>query len=175
MKHTRLTLLAACLCLSFAAWAQPSKGSVMIGGSAGINSYKYEEYSSTTIRLSPFAAFFIADQIAIGGSLGLEFRGGDADGSTFSIGPIGRYYVNNDGDARFFGQVGIQYSVIDLGGNSDSFSNFGWGVAAGVDWFLNPNVALEAALSYTSDKDEDAEESDSNIGLNIGVAAFIGN
>jgi len=35
-------------------------------------------------------------------------------------------------------------------------------------------VALEALLNFNSNKDQDDDMSETNIGLNIGVSAFIG-
>lgn len=174
MKHKTLAMLAGLLLCAGAAFAQPVQGSVLIGGTAGFNSTSFDEDNFTTVHLNPVLGFFITDQLAVGASATLTFFGGDADGSTFGIGPFIRYYFNNSGDARFFGQAGIEYTSTDPGEPFDSFSTFGFNVGAGVDWFLNPNVALEAVLAFGSAKEEDADESVTNIGLNIGVAAFIG-
>ena len=173
MKHKTLALLAGFLLISGLAFAQPVQGSVLLGGTAGFNSSSFGDANTTTIHFQPLFGYFIADQFAIGASANATFFGGDADGSSFGIGPFVRYYFNNSGNARFFGQAGISYNSTDPGDNFDSFSSFGFGVAAGVDLFLNSNVALEASLGFSSSKLEDADESTTNIGLNIGVAAFL--
>ena len=174
MKISMYMFLLSCLLFSQSAFAQPSQGSIMIGGSAGFNSRSYDGDTYTYIYLLPEVGYFVTDQIAVGALLNLEFFGGDGDGSWIGIGPFGRYYFNNSGPARFFGQAGIEFYNIDFGGNSDSFTNFGFNIGAGVDYFLNESVALEALLNFNSNKDQDDDESEKNIGLNIGVSVFIG-
>jgi len=155
------------------AWAQPEKGSVMIAGSAGFNAYSHGDYSSSTIWLAPQVGYFVTDNIEVGALVDLTFYGGDADGSYIEFGPFGRYYFNNSGPARFFGEVGVDIISEDPGGNADSYSNFGFNIAAGVDYFLNDWVALEGALRFNSNKYSDEDESRTNFGLRIGVATFI--
>jgi hypothetical protein len=176
MKHFKtLLLLTGMLCIGLTAWAQPSKGSAMIGGNAGFNSYSYGDFSSSYIYLGPRVGYFFTDMFEAGAAVDLNFYGGDDEGSYLGIGPFVRYYINSSGDVRFFAEAGIEFASIDFGGNTDSFSNFGFNIGAGGDYFLSPNVALEAALMFNSNKDEDDDESATNIGINIGVAAFIGN
>jgi hypothetical protein len=175
MKHLKTLLLMGLMGLCVQAWAQPSQGSWLIGGTAGFNSSKVGEFNATIINFSPLAGYFFADQVAAGAQLSVNAFGGDLDGTSFGIGPFVRFYFNNSGDARFFGQGSIAFSSIDPGDNADSYTNFGWQVGPGMDFFLNQNVALEVFLGFGQDKNEDAEESTTNIGLNIGVAAFIGN
>jgi outer membrane protein len=175
MKHKTFALLVSLFFCAGAVFSQPVQGSVLIGGTAGFNSSSFDETNFSTIHLNPLLGFFLTDQLAVGVSVNLTAFGGDSDGSTFGIGPFVRYYFNNSGEARFFGQAGISYVSTDPGEPLDSFSSFGFGVGAGADWFLNPNVALEAILGFSSSKAEDADESTTTIGLNIGVAAFIGN
>jgi outer membrane protein len=174
MKVSIYAILVSCLLLSQAAFAQPEKGSIMLGGTAGFNAYSYGDYSSSYVYLIPQVGYFFTDRLAVGALLNLEFFGGDNDGSWIGIGPYARYYFNGSGPARFFGQAGIEFYNIDFGGNSDSFTNLGFNVGAGVDYFLNESVALEAMLNFNSNKDSDDDESSTNFGLNIGVAAFIG-
>ena len=168
-----LILLSALLC-SQSALAQPSQGSVMIGGNAGFNSRSYNNNTYTYLYLIPQVGYFFTDQFAAGALINLEFFGGDSDGSWIGIGPYGRYYFNNSGPVRAFGQAGIEFYNIDFGGNSDSFTNFGFNIGAGADYFLNESVALEALLNFNSNKDSEDDDSEINIGLNIGVAVFIG-
>jgi outer membrane protein len=174
MKVSIYAILVSCLLLSQAAFAQPEKGSIMLGGTAGFNAYSYGDYSSSYVYLIPQVGYFFTDRLAVGALLNLEFFGGDNDGSWIGIGPYARYYFNESGPARFFGQAGIEFYNIDFGGNSDSFTNLGFNVGAGVDYFLNESVALEAMLNFNSNKDSDDDESSTNFGLNIGVAAGIG-
>lgn len=175
MKFGVYSLFVGCLLLSQTAFAQPTQGSWLIGGTAGFNSSSQNDVSISVINISPMAGYFFTDNLAAGAQISFTSFGGDfAEGSNFGIGPFVRYYFNNAGSARFFGQGAIAYSIFDPGGNADSSSNFAWEIGPGVDFFLNEHVALELFLGFGQDKEEDAEESTTNIGFNIGVAAFLG-
>ncbi len=174
MKLIRTLFLVGFACFTMQLVAQPEQGSVMIGGSAGFNAYSYGNYSSTEIWLAPKVGYFITDNIAVGALLDFTFYGGDDEGTYIEFGPYGRYYFNNSGSARFFGEVGVDIVSWDPGKNFDSSSNFGFNIGAGVDYFLNNWVALEGMLNFNSNKEKDADESATNFGLRIGVAAFFG-
>ena len=178
MKIKCFPFLAVLLFASVNAWAQPQKGSVMIGGNAGFTSTKYpgfiEDFTVTSITVAPMAAFFVSDQFAVGGSINLTILGGDADGSSIAASPLARYYFNNSGSSRFFGQAAVSFGSIDPGEGADSQSFFGYGVLAGVDFFLNSNVAIEAGLGFNSQKAKDDNDPTNTFGLVVGVAAFIG-
>lgn len=155
------------------AWAQPSKGSVLIGGNVGFASINQDGSSVTSIQFSPSAAFFTSNRFAVGGSVAVEVLAGDADYSSVAVGPLARYYFNTNGPTRFFGQGSLAWENVDFGGFG-SQSGFGFGLGFGLDYFINPNVAFEAFLGYDFRNYEDTEDSSSTIGVTFGVAAFIG-
>ncbi len=157
------------------AQAQPTKGSILIGGTAGFTSTSSGDFNETLVSFSPLAGFFVTDRVAVGGQINMNFFGGDgdADGNIIGIGPSVRYYFNGSGATRFFGQGNFSWQNIDFGDNfSDSGVGFGAGV--GLDHFLNQYVALEAILGYNTFKFSDEEDGTNTFGLTIGVAAFIG-
>jgi outer membrane protein len=172
MKSNQI-LFAICLALAAAvAQAQPVKSSILIGGTAGFTSTSAGDGDVTVIDFSPLIGYFVTDQVAVGGQITMNFLGGDAEGSTIGIGPAVRYYFNNSGKTRFFGQGNFNWQTVDLGDESES--GVGFGLGAGLDYFFNQHVALEAILGYNNFKFSDADDSINTFGLNIGVAAFIG-
>jgi len=175
MKINRLLLLACFLLAGFQAWAQPHKGSILIGGTAGFSVTNYPgDFNASVISVTPLAGFFITDKLAVGGGINLTFLGGDADGSTIGLSPMARYYFNGDGSTRFFGQGGLTWQNVNPGGDFDSQSAFGFGLGVGLDYFFNERVALEAILGYNNLKGEDDDGSTGTFGISLGVAAFIG-
>lgn len=120
------------------------------------------------------AGFFVTDRVAVGGQITMNFLGGDLDGNTIGIGPAVRYYFNGSGATRFFGQGAFNWQSVDAGENSDAETGVGFGLGAGLDYFLNEHVAIEALLGYNNFKFSDAENAINTFGLSIGVAAFIG-
>lgn len=81
-----------------------------------------------------------------------------------------RYYFNGEGKARFFGQGSFSWANVSQGGESASATGFG--VALGLDVFLNDHVAIEPAINYVTASSEGV--SVSSFAVTIGVQAFIG-
>lgn len=174
MKNN-LVFLAICFTFAVvAAQAQPTQGSILIGGTAGFTSTSAGDGDVTQVNFSPLIGYFVTDRVAVGGQLTMNFLGGDADGSTIGIGPAVRYYFNGSGPIRFFGQGNFNWQTVDIGEDFDSESGVGFGLGAGLDYFFNEHVALEAILGYNNFKFSDSDDSINTFGLSIGVAAFIG-
>lgn len=155
--------------------AQIQKGSVLLGGTVGFNNISVDGNSVTVVNISPSAGFFLNNRFAIGSSLdfSLLFNDGGSNSTTLGLVPFARYYFNGAGKARIFGQAdaGFQVDFSD-GSSGDPLGVFG--LSIGADFFLNDYVAIEATLGYQRQQDFQAEAGLNNIGLNIGVSAFIG-
>lgn len=173
MKINQLILTICFFVGALAAYAQPNKGSVLLGGNVGFSSINQGEANVVNIEFTPKAAFFVSDRFAIGGQVAVEILTGDADYSAFGIGPLARYYFNGSGSTRFFGEGAIAWESVDFGFGG-SQSAFGFGLGVGLDYFINQHVALEAVLGYNFRNVEDIEDNSNTIGLTIGIAAFIG-
>lgn len=174
MKINQLILTICFSASALAAYAQPGKGSILIGGNAGFTSTSSGGFNATQITLSPLLGFFVTDRVSVGGQVTLNFFGGDAEGSIIGLGPAVRYYFNGSGSTRFFGQGNFNWLSLDPGGDLDSESGVGFGLGAGLDYFFNEHVALEAILGYNTFKFSDEEDGTNTFGLTIGIAAFIG-
>jgi len=178
MKNITLPFIAMFCLLSASLMSQTQKGSVMIGGTAGFTSSKTGDITETDITFSPMAGFFVMDQLAIGGGLNLGVSSIKQDGETFSattlgIQPMVRYYFNGSGNVRFFGQGNFQYASVKFE-DQDARTATGFGVGAGVSFFLNDHVAIEGLLGYNSLKVKDASDATGTFGLQFGVSTFIG-
>lgn len=170
MKHILLFVLLGVS--AFQLSAQIQKGSILVGGTAGINTVSAEGTTITAVNLSPQAGFFLSDRFALGGSVSLALLAGEG-ASIFSvgIGPFARYYFNNSGSARFFGQADLAFEIPDL---EESDPRGGFGLGIGADFFLNEHVAIEGFLGYERIQVFEAESGLNLIGLNFGFAAFLG-
>jgi long-subunit fatty acid transport protein len=156
--------------------AQTEQGRWMIGGTAGFNSTDFGgDVKVTDIDFSPNLGYFIIDNLAIGAGLGFGSSKSDklGDVSSFALTPFARYYFLGTGDVRLFGQGRFGFGSQKVG-NLDSQSFTTWGLGAGLNYFLNNNVALEALVGYDSRKVKDAANAANGFGLNIGVQAFFG-
>ncbi|MBV1924136.1 MAG: autotransporter outer membrane beta-barrel domain-containing protein [Flavobacteriaceae bacterium] len=142
------------------------------------------ETDSFSMGLSPKAAYFVIDRLAIGleASVGFtDFEHTNSEGTKYSsnsrhilIGPFMRYYLSNG----LFGQASLGFGTTkskqdDFEDNkSDSFrSQIGIGYA----FFIGPQVSIEPLVSYHFNKtthDISNRESTSN-GFRLGAGFTI--
>jgi len=174
MKKLFLTIIAV-LSLSALTQAQTSKGYYLIGGGAGFSSSKQGDADATTnISFSPNVGYFVKDNLAFGGRLGVNSaKTGDVSATNFSFAPFARYYFVSIGpkaklmaDASFgFGST----KITDL----DAVSSTNWAIAAGPALFPNNHTALEFTLSYGSLKVKDVDATNT-FGVNVGLQIHFG-
>jgi hypothetical protein len=151
----KLTVIAfAVFVFSLKASGQIQKGNVMVGGDISRLDLSLNEGNNFSFVIDPKAAWFIKDNIAIGGYINLNFVTAKGAGSSISygIGPLARYYINDKDvnvfrHARFFveGNAGIQGNNPHVG---SSTNGLGLGFGPGLAYFVTPNIGLEALLKY---------------------------
>lgn len=107
-----------------------------------------------SLDLTPKAAWFVRDNVALGGyvNFGIATAKGSSTTTSYGIGGLGRYYTGQDVEVlrhgRFFGEatVGIGgVNVSDGGGNTNGL-NFSFG--PGFAYFITPGIGLETLLKY---------------------------
>ncbi|MBZ4187874.1 outer membrane beta-barrel protein [Niabella beijingensis] len=163
MKKIMLSALVLAA-TALGASAQTQKGYYLIGGNIGnISADLQKSGSKFGIGITPKVAWFVQDNLAIGGQVGLGYTTQKNAGNTFtySIGPLARYYfgdaemekvkINAPKPVRFFaeanaGLAGSNYNPKE--GASSSTNGFNVGIGPGVAFFLNENIALEALAKY---------------------------
>ena len=189
MKH--LFLSCALSLLGYAASAQittpqtssPSQatalqaGNWMIGAGLGSTNYNFDT-ETFNISVSPKAAYFISDNIAVGAQVNLGLSAYDG-GSSFQYGvaPLARYYFPEGATptSRWFaeGIVGIGGSHVKDNDNDEPVSLL-LGISGGYSHFVSRTVALEAALGYTYNKsDVGADTGTSGLGLTLGFNIYL--
>jgi hypothetical protein len=151
----KLILFAAVLLLGAnVANAQIKKGDVMLGGNiAGLDiTFK----NGTRLDLTPKAAWFVEDRLAVGGyaKFGVNHVNGQ-DGSTYSygVGPLARYFFSKDeigllNKVDFFIEGNAGFEGENNSVDKSHTNGLGFGVGPGMTYFVTPNVGLEAMLKY---------------------------
>lgn len=138
--------------------AQLQKGNLLIGADLMGMSADFQKGNTTfNLSINPKVAWFIQDNIAIGGmvDLGLSTRKGYT-AISYGVSALGRYYISDKQvqllkQSRFFleGNVGIsgQNTKVD-GSDNVSTNGLGIGFGPGIAYFITPNISLEGLLKY---------------------------
>ncbi len=187
--------LLALVCLaSVSAFAQVKKGDKLVGVSFGSISYTNSDsktsYSNTptvynsdgnsfSISVNPNVAWFVQDNLAIGGGVSVSFYTSKSNSSntsstttseskynqpSFYIGPLARYYFGGSPKGMPFAQLNVQFGI--SGGKSESKTSTGsssetttkpkgdWnaGAAFGYEHFVTPNVGIFGTIGFNYGK-----------------------
>lgn len=137
-----------------------SKGDVFVSGAITFGSDKTGDYKENSFEIAPQVGYFLTENIAIGGKLGFssykeENNGEDwSDESGFTFGAFGRYYFTPANQFSLFAQLGVDYSSLeDKLSNNYKESELGFGLGAGLNYFVSSNFSIEAGvavLGYSS-------------------------
>ncbi|MBL7886517.1 MAG: DUF3575 domain-containing protein [Flavobacterium sp.] len=198
------------LAFGLTVYGQTEKGSMMVGVSFGSLSFTDSnsdttysntptEYSSEgnsfSISINPNVAWFVKDNLAIGGGISLSYYASKSDSSntsstttseskstqpSFYIGPFARYYFGKSTSGKPFAQLNAQYGV--YGGKSESSTSTGsgsqtttkpkgdynFGATFGYEYFISKYVGLYASLglNYGKSKTEYEYEPTTGTGYN---------
>lgn len=156
MKKFLFALVVVCSFATVKSNAQIQKGNVLVGGDLANFNLGLDKSSEFKMTLTPKAAWFIADNVAVGGmvNLGLDALQGHTS-TTYGIDALARYYLgpnaaNTDAvlkHTRIFaeGYVGLNGSNISGGATTNGL---GLGFGPGLTYFITPSVGLEGLLEY---------------------------
>jgi hypothetical protein len=196
----KLFFLAAISMFGLTAVSQVKKGDKMVGVGIGSVSYTNSDsktsYSNTptvynsdgssfSISVNPNVAWFIQDNLAIGGGVSASFYTSTSKSSntsstttsenkstqpSFYIGPLARYYFGGSPKGMPFAQVNMQYGI--YGGKSESKTSGGsssetttkpkgdWnaGVSFGYEHFVTQNIGFYGSIGFNYGKSKTVYE-----------------
>jgi outer membrane protein assembly factor BamA len=175
-----LTLLVVALGAATVSNAQLQKGNVFVGADLasfrlGLNNNGFD------VLLSPKAAWFINDNVAVGAYVNFGMNKVSDESpttTTYGVGPLGRYYINDakvnllqHGRWFFEANVGIEGSNTSKGGGSTN--GLGLGVGPGYAYFITPSIGLETLLKYNGIVGFGNTTTTSNLNLNLGFQIYL--
>lgn len=191
MKNIFLPLVFACLCLSL--HAQTDQGSMLVGGSAGLDYTVRSDDKAFNASLSPQGGYFVIDNFAVGLRIPMGLQNSTSRSSPspdseietrtltyrVGIGPFARYYFGKSAIRPFInGGADYQYSRTREKDNAservliqrqDSYSIFG---GVGMAYFISQFVGLESQLGYTYFRSDQLNKY-SSLGLTVGLQIYI--
>ena len=177
MKRS-FTLLVALQLLIAGAKAQIQNGNLLWGADVADFNLSLNKGGTFSISLDPKLAYFISNNLAIGGYLhfGLVTAKGAGESIDYGIGALGRYYLGTDinvvRNSRFFleGNVGIEGTNPASGENTNGL---GLGFGPGWTYFITPNVGLEALIKYNGIVGFGERATSSNLNLSVGFQIYL--
>jgi outer membrane protein len=144
--------------------AQTEKGDWIVGGRIDLNTSD----NNTHIGFSPNGAYFLINNLAIGGNLMIDYsKSGDNKVTNLGIGPFARYYFTQ-AMARPLLQASVDYISRQIKDPIFSSTNNGVNIfiAGGLAVFINENVAIEVLAGYSNTK---YKGFDGSGGFNLGI------
>lgn len=183
MKVRSISRVALCLCLlGPAVHAQTTKGTFLLGGSlsfqSGKSKYNYSsstfnsESKSTSFSIRPSISYFVIDQLAVGLVMPYSYTkiksdGVQSTGTTYTIGPVVRYYFPLGDQWAVFPEVAYSYGwlwtktpnfvpatgdyeTLKLNGHTSIFQG-----GVGLVYFLNPSIGVEGKIYYQNRTDSE--------------------
>jgi len=178
MKKLFSTVILGCT-IAFGANAQIQKGNVMMGANLSNIKFGLDKPNQFTFNVSPKAAWFVQDGLAIGAevNLGLATQKGSGTDFSYGVSALGRYYGEKGANevvksSRFFGEatVGIQ-GYNPSGGGSTNGLGFSFG--PGFTYFVTPSIGLEALLKYNGVVGFGSSAYAHNLGIGVGFQIYL--
>lgn len=175
----KITLAALALFgLVFSAKAQIQKGNVLIGGDLAGLQLGLDKPTSFTGTISPKAAWFIKDNVALGayGTFGIATTKGQGTDVNYGIGALGRIYSGAGTEivkhGRFFGEANVGFEGRNpvVGGSTNGL---GFGVGPGFAYFITPSLGLETLLKYNGVAGFGGNPYTNNLSLNFGFQVYL--
>lgn len=183
MKKLILSGILAVAGLATTANAQIQQGNWLVGSSLISSNFGLNTGGGYNIALQPKGAYFIKDNVAVGGYVDLGFNkvtNGSPTEFTYGVGALGRYYLSpgekgvdnllNHGRWFLEGNAGIGGRSVE---NADSTTGFDFGVGPGYSYFITPNIGLEGLVKYRGRAGFGSEGLNSNLSFNLGFSIYI--
>ncbi|MGI9649846.1 hypothetical protein [Chryseobacterium sp. RLHN22] len=183
MKKLIFTGILAIAGLATTANAQIQKGNWMVGSSLLSSNFGLNTGGGYSIALQPKGAYFVEDNVAVGGYVNLgisKVTNGSPTRFDYGVGALGRYFLSpgekgvdnllNHGRWFFEGNVGIGGSSVE---NGNSTTGLDFGVGPGYSYFITPNIGLEGLVKYQGQTGFGNEGLNSNITFNVGFSIYL--
>jgi len=183
MKKLILSGIFAVAGLASTMNAQIQEGNWLVGSSLLSSNFGLNTGGGYNIAIQPKAAYFIKDNVAIGGYVNLgisKVTNGSPTRFDYAVGGLGRYYLSpgekgvdnllNHGRWFFEGNVGIGGSSVESG---NSTTGLDFGVGPGYSYFITPNIGVEGLVKYQGQSGFGNEGLNSNITFNVGFSIYL--
>lgn len=179
MKKFTFLFLFAVAAFGFSAKAQIQEGNVLVGGNFGNINLGLNKPHVFSLDITPKAAWFIEDNIALGGYVNLSVETAKGSNTTFGYGAgaLGRYYTGSDVSilkhGRIFGEATVGFGGVNVSNGGGNTNGLNLSVGPGFAYFVTPNVGLETLLKYNGLVGFGSQTYQSNLNLSFGFQIYL--
>ena len=179
MKRVLICLTTLLSVFAFSGKAQLQKGNILIGADLADINLSLDPGGNFSFTINPKVAWFIRDNVAVGGYLltGLSTAKDAGTDVQYGIGALARYYLGaNDVNllrhSRFFleGNVGIEGDNPAVGDNTNGL---GLGIGPGIAYFITPNIGLETLLKYNGIVGFGTKPTSNDLRISVGFQIYL--
>lgn len=179
MKKTCTLFAIIILVATGQAKAQIQSGNLMVGADIANFELGLDKGGNFSFSIDPKIAWFIRDNLALGGyfHVGLATAKHAGTSVSYGVGALARYYLNDEKinlirHSSFFfeGTVGIEGDNPAVGDNTNGL---GLGIGPGLAYFITPNIGLEALLKYNGIVGFGSKPTSNNLNLSVGFQIYL--
>jgi len=174
MKKLTLLFLSATFAIGFSAKAQIQKGNVLAGGNFANINVGLNSPNVFSFEVTPKAAWFVQDNVALGGyvNLGISTAKGSNTTTSYGVGALGRYYTGSDvavlRHGRLFGEATVGIGGVNVSNGGGNTNGLNVSVGPGFAYFVTPSIGLETLLKYNGLAGFGSQSYQSNLNLFFG-------
>ncbi|MFD2288868.1 hypothetical protein GJU39_06135 [Pedobacter petrophilus] len=179
MKKIFISSLFSVALFMGVAKAQIQKGNVMVGGNLTNINLGLDDPKVFSVDITPKAAWFIQDNVALGGyvNFGLQTTKNAPTTTTYGVGALGRYYMGKDVEVlnhgRFFAEATVGVGGVNVSRGGGNTNGLNLSVGPGFAYFITPNIGLETLLKYNGLVGFGSEATQSNLNLSFGFQIYL--
>ena len=162
-----------------AANAQIQKGNVIVGGNLTNINLGLDDPKIFSVDITPKAAWFIQDNVALGGyvNFGLETAKNSNTTTSYGVGALGRYYTGKDVEVlrhgRLFAEATVGIGGVNVSNGGANTNGLNLSVGPGFAYFITPNIGLETLLKYNGLVGFGSSTTQNNLNLSFGFQIYL--
>lgn len=179
MKKQLILTLLCVTAVAFTSNAQIQKGNVFVGSNFANMNLGLDDSKVFSLDISPKAAWFIQDNLALGGyvNLGIQTAKGSGTATNYGVGALGRYYSGSDVEVlrhgRLFGEATVGIGGINVSNGGGNTNGLNFGVGPGFAYFVTPNIGVETLLKYNGTTGFGNAGYQSGLNLGFGLQIYL--
>lgn len=179
MKKIFISSIFSIALLIGTASAQIQKGNVMVGGNLTNINLGLDAPKIFSVDITPKAAWFVEDNLAVGGyvNFGLETAKNSSTTTSYGVGALGRYYAGKDVEVlqhgRFFAEATVGIGGVNVSNGGGNTNGLNLSVGPGFAYFITPNIGLETLLKYNGLVGFGNATTQNNLNLSFGFQIYL--